>query len=327
MSLHEKGMKKLAKRGSQAMLGLYIAAVLAAESSSGCPLPCGAVCLELIDHKDCRGSACSQQELEFGDLCTGDATCGDAGRCYVAAAETEAKVLAATTRRRARRADATREASLRRRALSDDGEPHGRADSSADVLDAADAEPLPAARPALPLRRLRRVRGPRARPGRRGGRARVPAGARAPAAARPRRHVLRGVPRRGGLLLLVQGVAEPGQGAARARRRRATHARARLPARRAAAPARTTRTRSSTSAQTLRPEEDVNSTASAAAGPPPAATGGPTPTAGGRAGSPRRPAAARTQASAARRPRAGSGDGRPGSSAGAPATAAPRARR
>ena len=69
------------------MLGLYIAAVLAAESSSGCPLPCGAVCLELIDHKDCRGSACSQQELEFGDLCTGDATCGDAGRCYVAAAD------------------------------------------------------------------------------------------------------------------------------------------------------------------------------------------------------------------------------------------------
>ena len=103
-------MRKLAKRGSQAMLGLYIAAVLAAESSSGCPSPCGAVCLELIDHKDCRGSPCSQQELEFGDLCTGDATCGDAGRCYVAAAETEANVLAATTRRRARRD----EASLRR---------------------------------------------------------------------------------------------------------------------------------------------------------------------------------------------------------------------
>ena len=82
------------------MLGLYIAAVLAAESSSGCLLPCGAVCLELIDHKDCRGSACSQQELEFGDLCTGDATCGDAGRCYVAAAETE---VAATTWRRAPR--------------------------------------------------------------------------------------------------------------------------------------------------------------------------------------------------------------------------------
>ena len=96
------------------MLGLYIAAVLAAESSSGCPVPCGAVCLELIDHKDCQGSACSQQELEFGDLCTGDATCGDAGRCYVAAAE-----------RRARRDEATptRWASLRRRALSDDGDP------------------------------------------------------------------------------------------------------------------------------------------------------------------------------------------------------------
>ena len=84
-SLHEKGMRKLARVGSQAMLGLYIAAVLAAESE-GCPLPCGAFCLELIDHKDCRGSACSQQALEFGDLCTGDATCGDAGRCYVAAA-------------------------------------------------------------------------------------------------------------------------------------------------------------------------------------------------------------------------------------------------
>ncbi len=69
------------------MLGLYIAAVLAAESSAGCPLPCGAVCLEPIDHKDCRGSPCSQQELEFGDLCTGDATCGDADRCYVAAAD------------------------------------------------------------------------------------------------------------------------------------------------------------------------------------------------------------------------------------------------
>ena len=66
------------------MVGLYIAAVL---SSSGCPLPCGAVCLELIDHKDCRGSACSQQELEFGDLCTGDATCGETDRCYVAAAD------------------------------------------------------------------------------------------------------------------------------------------------------------------------------------------------------------------------------------------------
>jgi hypothetical protein len=107
-------------------MGLYIAAVLAAESSKGCPLPCGAVCLELIDHKDCRGSPCSQQELVFGDLCTGDATCGDAGRCYVAAAEkTEAKVLAATTRRRARRDEATptRWASLRRRALSDDGDP------------------------------------------------------------------------------------------------------------------------------------------------------------------------------------------------------------
>ena len=101
------------------MLGLYIAAVLAAESSKGCPLPCGAVCLELIDHKDCRGSPCSQQELAFGVICTGDATCGDAGRCYVAAAETEAKVLAATTRRRARRDEAT----LRRRALSDDGDP------------------------------------------------------------------------------------------------------------------------------------------------------------------------------------------------------------
>ena len=69
------------------MLGLYIAAVLSAESSAGCPLPCGAVCLELIDHKDCRGSPCSQQELEFGDLCTGDATCGNAGHCYVAAAD------------------------------------------------------------------------------------------------------------------------------------------------------------------------------------------------------------------------------------------------
>ena len=111
-------MRKLAKLGSQAMLGLFIAAVLHAESS-GCPSPCGAVCLELIDHKDCRGSPCSQQELEFGDLCTGDATCGKADRCYVAAAETEAKVLAATTRRRARRD----EASLRRRALSDDGDP------------------------------------------------------------------------------------------------------------------------------------------------------------------------------------------------------------
>ena len=97
------------------MLGLYIAAVLSAQSSEGCPLPCGAVCLELIDHKDCRGSACSQQELEFGDLCTGDATCGKADRCYVAAAETE---VAATTWRRA-----PREASLRRRALSDDGDP------------------------------------------------------------------------------------------------------------------------------------------------------------------------------------------------------------
>ena len=86
MSLHEKGMRKLAKRGSQAMLGLYIAAVLAAESS-GCPLLCGAVCLEPIDHKGCRGSACSQQELEFGDMCTGDATCGNAGHCYVAAAD------------------------------------------------------------------------------------------------------------------------------------------------------------------------------------------------------------------------------------------------
>ena len=96
------------------MIGLYIAAVLAAESSKGCPLPCGAVCLELIDHKDCRGSPCSQQELEFGDLCTGDATCGDAGRCYVAAAE-----------RRARRDEATptRWASLRWRALSGDGDP------------------------------------------------------------------------------------------------------------------------------------------------------------------------------------------------------------
>ena len=69
------------------MLGLYIAAVLAAESSLGCPMPCGAVCLEPIDHKGCRGSACSQQELEFGDLCTGDATCGNAGHCYVAAAD------------------------------------------------------------------------------------------------------------------------------------------------------------------------------------------------------------------------------------------------
>ena len=69
------------------MLGLYIAAVLAAESSLGCPFPCGAVCLEPIDHKGCRGSACSQQELEFGDLCTGDATCGNAGHCYVAAAD------------------------------------------------------------------------------------------------------------------------------------------------------------------------------------------------------------------------------------------------
>ena len=67
------------------------------------------------------GQPCSQQELEFGELCTGDATCGDAGRCYVAAAETEAKVLAATTRRRCARRD---EASLRRRrALSDDGDP------------------------------------------------------------------------------------------------------------------------------------------------------------------------------------------------------------
>ena len=96
------------------MLGLYIAAMLAGEQRPGCPSPCGAVCLELIDHKDCRGSACSQQELEFGDLCTGDATCGDAGRCYVAAAE-----------RRARRDEATptRWASLRRRALSDDGDP------------------------------------------------------------------------------------------------------------------------------------------------------------------------------------------------------------
>ena len=89
------------------MLGLYIAAVLAAESS-GCTLICGAVCLEPIDHKGCRGSACSQQELEFGDLCTGDATCGKADRCYVAAAG---------------RDEATRWASLRRRALSDDGDP------------------------------------------------------------------------------------------------------------------------------------------------------------------------------------------------------------
>ena len=107
------------------MLGMYIAAVLAAESSSGCPLPCGAVCLELIDHKDCRGSPCSQQELEFGDLCTGDATCGEADRCYVAAAEKDAKVLVATARRRARRDEATptRWANLRRRALSDDGDP------------------------------------------------------------------------------------------------------------------------------------------------------------------------------------------------------------
>ena len=102
------------------MIGLYIAAVLSAEWSLGCPLPCGAVCLELIDHKDCRGSPCSQQEREFGDLCTGDATCGDVDRCYVAAAETEAKVLVATARRRARRDD---EATLRRRELSDDGEP------------------------------------------------------------------------------------------------------------------------------------------------------------------------------------------------------------
>ena len=53
------------------MLGLYIAAVLAAGEKKGCPLPCGAFCLELIDHKDCRGSPCSQQELECGDLCTG----------------------------------------------------------------------------------------------------------------------------------------------------------------------------------------------------------------------------------------------------------------
>ena len=96
------------------MIGLYIAAVLSAEWSLGCPLPCGAVCLELIDHKDCRGSPCSQQELEFGDLCTGDATCGDVDRCYVAAAE-----------RRARRDEATptRWASLRWRALSGDGDP------------------------------------------------------------------------------------------------------------------------------------------------------------------------------------------------------------
>ena len=120
MTLCEKGIKQ--KVGSQAMLGLYIAAVLAAEHGVGCPLPCGAVCLELIDHKEAcpnKGSPCSQQELAFGDICTGDATCGDAGRCYVAAAETEAKVLAATTRRRARRDEAT----LRRRALSDDGDP------------------------------------------------------------------------------------------------------------------------------------------------------------------------------------------------------------
>ncbi|CAH0367278.1 unnamed protein product [Pelagomonas calceolata] len=103
-------------------MGLYIAAVLAAGEKKGCPLPCGAFCLELIDHKEAcpnKGSPCSQQELAFGDICTGDATCGDAGRCYVAAAETEAKVLAATTRRRAWRDEAT----LRRRALSDDGDP------------------------------------------------------------------------------------------------------------------------------------------------------------------------------------------------------------
>ena len=87
MTLYEKGIKSAQKRGKKAMLGLYIAAVLAAESSMGCPLPCGAVCLEPIDHKGCRGSACSQQELEFGDMCTGDATCGNKGHCYVAAAD------------------------------------------------------------------------------------------------------------------------------------------------------------------------------------------------------------------------------------------------
>ena len=102
---------------------LYIAAVLAARAIVFLPLALWRVLpgrssrpQRGLPHK---GSPCSQQELEFGDLCTGDATCGDAGRCYVAAAETEAKVLAGTGGPPPVAATAT----LRRRALSDDGDP------------------------------------------------------------------------------------------------------------------------------------------------------------------------------------------------------------
>ena len=168
------------------------------------------------------GQPCSQQELEFGDLCTGDATCGDVDRCYVAAADGRGPTT--PTRRRALRRTGHRRTGRRRRGANSN---HATGASSSPSSS---------------------VRGPRARPGRRGGRARVPAGARAPAAARPRRHVLRRGPRRGGLLLPPPPPEwrEPGQGAARARRRRPTHARARLPGASRRRPRRC-RTRSSTS--------------------------------------------------------------------------------
>ena len=186
------------------MLGLYIAAVLAAESSSGCPLPCGAVCLELIDHKDCRGSPCSQQELEFGELCTGDATCGDAGRCGGGR-----KGKPRSSRRR--RGDSY-EASLRRRALSDDGDPTarrptGRRRRGATSSRATGASSTPSSSGSWPSRSAwgGAVAAPQ--------RSRWSAGARGCPTSWPFFDVVAGVRRAS----TTGQVAEPGQGAARVR--------------------------------------------------------------------------------------------------------------
>lgn len=75
--------------GIVVMLGLYIVAMLAAETA-GCPLPCGSLCLEDVASSAlaCPGGTCAPLELALGDVCTGDGTtCGAADHCYVAAAD------------------------------------------------------------------------------------------------------------------------------------------------------------------------------------------------------------------------------------------------